>query len=280
MAGAERIIREMAIRFSWSPLSTQELLDRLTAGHSEGPDDEAFHVNRGDELASQEEFEEAVASYDRSIELGANYPEVHTRRAEALGRLGRHEEALADYDRALEIDPDNANRHVTRSIVLHKLGRWEESLASCKRAVELEPDSPDWRNNEGEVLLMLGRLEEAKASFREAVNLSATAGVEPRVLLAALVLASAPEEAAELSREALRRSQDTVSAFRYGELRALAYLMAGNQDLAERELRSVAAEFSARELLEPQVYRLLRDSAVPGLDRLLAIWKNLGVEEL
>ncbi len=58
----------------------------------------------------------------------------------ALGNLGRLEEAIASYDRALEIKPDDHEAWNNRGIALYNLGRFGEAIASCVRALEIKPD--------------------------------------------------------------------------------------------------------------------------------------------
>ncbi|MYT55966.1 tetratricopeptide repeat protein, partial [Streptomyces sp. SID7834] len=50
-------------------------------------------------------YEEALADYDRAVEMDPQYAWARAGRAQVHEAMGRHEEALADYDRALEIDP-------------------------------------------------------------------------------------------------------------------------------------------------------------------------------
>lgn len=52
------------------------------------------------------EFEEAIAFYDRAIELNPNYYLIWLNRGNALIALGRDEEAIANYDKALAIKLD------------------------------------------------------------------------------------------------------------------------------------------------------------------------------
>jgi hypothetical protein len=57
-----------------------------------------------------------------------------------LGNLGRYEEALAAFDRAIELDPDEANTHTNRGRALRNMGRYEEALTAIDRAIELDPN--------------------------------------------------------------------------------------------------------------------------------------------
>jgi tetratricopeptide (TPR) repeat protein len=271
VSAAADMVRGIGDRFEWDPGAVQELLSALDKGHASGSDNWYDQYVRASALSELGQWEEALASYDRALHLSGN-PAFHDQRSEALGHLGRHEEALAACDAALRLLPETSGRHCTRSIILHKLGRFEESLAACEDALALEPAQADLHNNKAEVQLMLGRRKDAEESFRKAIALATSGGVEPRVLLAALIRASAPEEAAVLCREALDRVQETVSEFRLAELHALARLMLGQADEAERTLRAGAASYSSRELTESALYDLLREPWTPGLERLIAAW--------
>ncbi len=56
-----------------------------------------------------------------------------------LRKLGRCEEAIASYNRAIEIDPTDATTHCNMGVALRKLGRCEEAIASYNRALEIDP---------------------------------------------------------------------------------------------------------------------------------------------
>src|SRR5262249_2099305 len=62
--------------------------------------------NRGRALQTLGLLGEALASYDKAIQLRPNLAEIYDRRAYVLLMLKRHEEALADYEKAFELEPD------------------------------------------------------------------------------------------------------------------------------------------------------------------------------
>jgi superkiller protein 3 len=51
-------------------------------------------------------LEEAIASYDKALEIKPDFHEAWNNRGNALDNLGRLEDAIASYDKALEIKPD------------------------------------------------------------------------------------------------------------------------------------------------------------------------------
>jgi len=57
-----------------------------------------------------------------------------------LNAAGRQTEALALYERALQINPDQFEAHLASGIALDLLGRYEEARRHLSRAIELAPE--------------------------------------------------------------------------------------------------------------------------------------------
>lgn len=51
-------------------------------------------------------YEEALAAYDKALEIKPDFHLAWYNRGNALGSLERYEEALISYDKALEFNPD------------------------------------------------------------------------------------------------------------------------------------------------------------------------------
>jgi Flp pilus assembly protein TadD len=58
-------------------------------------------------------------------------------RGAALGSLGRNEEAITSYDKSIQIKPDHASAWNSRGAALDKLGRHEEAQNCFNKAKEL-----------------------------------------------------------------------------------------------------------------------------------------------
>src|SRR5918999_1680126 len=92
-------------------------------------------------------------------------------RARAHRNLGRYDEALADFNRAIELDPDRAWAIASRGQTYQALRRFDEALADFARAIELDPDR-DWAiADRGETYRLAGRFDEALADFARALEL-------------------------------------------------------------------------------------------------------------
>jgi tetratricopeptide (TPR) repeat protein len=110
--------------------------------------------------------EEALADYDRAIELDPKYAEAHMNRGSALHKLGRVEEALAAYDRAIELDPRDFKAHYNRGNALAAKGEVEAAIGAYGEAIRLRPDHAEAHCNLGQALMRRGRFQEAVPCFR------------------------------------------------------------------------------------------------------------------
>ena len=109
---------------------------------------------RGNAAFQAERHEEALAAYDRAIELRSDDADAHYNRGIVLGELDRHEQALAAYDRAVELRPYFPVGHYNRACGLGKLGNFEEALAALERAFELGYENWDLVESDDDLNLL------------------------------------------------------------------------------------------------------------------------------
>jgi tetratricopeptide (TPR) repeat protein len=121
---------------------------------------------------SQKNFEEALVSIGKAIELDPANPNLWYDRGIALGDLGRYEEALVAYDKVTELSPEDARGWYNRGVVLVNLGRYKEALTSYERSIELKPEDAITWINHGAALFELSRFKEALAALDQAINLN------------------------------------------------------------------------------------------------------------
>lgn len=127
--------------------------------------------NRGNKLRKSERYEEALAAYDKAIEIKQDYYEAWYYRSYLLYQLQRYEEALTSYDKVIKLEPEDVNAWQMRSNLLLELQRYEEAIASYERVVQIKPDYPDDWNNRGIALEKLQQYEEAIASYDKAIKI-------------------------------------------------------------------------------------------------------------
>ncbi|OUL31197.1 hypothetical protein BV375_12550 [Nostoc sp. 106C] len=126
-------------------------------------------LNFGVEMALANYYQEAIACWDKTIEIQPNYYPAWGNRGIVLSKLARFAEAIASYDKVLEIKPDDYLAWYYRGNVLDEDGQHEQAIASYDKAVALKPDLHQAWNNRGIALRNLGRHEEALSSYNQAL---------------------------------------------------------------------------------------------------------------
>ncbi|MBW4622777.1 MAG: tetratricopeptide repeat protein [Cyanosarcina radialis HA8281-LM2] len=120
-----------------------------------------------------EDWEAALASYDRLLALEPNNSDAWNLRGAVLYQLERYEEAISSFDQALALEPNNSDAWNLQGMALYKLEHYEEAISSFSQALVLVPDSAaDWHLR-GMALYKLERYEEAISSFGQVLALQA-----------------------------------------------------------------------------------------------------------
>ena len=94
-------------------------------------------------MCIRDSYDEALADFDRAIELDQKYAWAIAQRGETYRLMEHYDEALADFDRAVELDPTSAWTVINQGRVLKALTRYELSLSAIERAIVLNSQD-DW----------------------------------------------------------------------------------------------------------------------------------------
>lgn len=118
----------------------------------------------------------AESSIERGVflrDLTANEVIAHllSNQGIALSREGKLDEALARYDRALEMAPQLVVSYYNRGIDLMHMGDLEEAVASFDDAIDLHPNDAQAHNNRGITKARLGDIGGARADWQRALEL-------------------------------------------------------------------------------------------------------------
>lgn len=90
----------------------------------------------------------------------------------ALDEEGKYEEAIAKYQKAIELDPKDEYPYTNWGNALYGERRYGEAIAKYQRATQLDPKLELAYRNWGIALQELGKAKEAAAKFHEADRLS------------------------------------------------------------------------------------------------------------
>ncbi len=225
------------------------------------------HTNLGNALMRRGRVEEAIAHYQKALQINLNHSEAHNNLANALACQGRMDEALAHYRKSLEIQPDYAEArynlgnllarrgqfdeaivqfrrtlaiadypeaHNNLANALSGRGRFNEALAEYQKTLELKPDFADAHWNLGNAFFRRGQMDEALAHFRRAVELKPDFAPAHRDLGSALAKLGRLDEALPCLQKALEIQPDLVDA---GTELGMALSRLGRQEEALRQYR-------------------------------------------
>ncbi len=118
-----------------------------------------------------EHYDEAISFLNRAIEFNANDGAAYNDRALCTIELGGEEaEALADFDKGIEVESDYASVYHNKGWYLNKLGKHLDALPYFEKTLALEPDRAVTYENLADTYLNLGKKQKAIAAFRKALQ--------------------------------------------------------------------------------------------------------------
>ena len=128
-------------------------------------------AGHGETCRLMERYDEAIADFNRAIELAPSFAWAIAHRGQTYRAMERYDEALADFNRAIELDP-SANWVIAhRGQTFHAMKRYNEALADFNRAIELDP-SYDWAiGSRGQTFHAMKRYDDAIADYNRAIEL-------------------------------------------------------------------------------------------------------------
>gem|GEM_PF-340119 len=175
-----------------------------------------------------------------------------------LWRQQQFREALDSFDRALAIKPDSTTFACNRSAVLHMLGRFGEALETLEQLVSRKPDDTQILCNKGAVLKDLGRIREALDCFDRALTL------DPGMTVALLNRASSLEiigeyaQASEIYRALLDEGAD--DELLRGNLARCLRFMCDWQDMGSLNSALVEGVASGAHCIDPHTFMSITDN--------------------
>ncbi len=88
-----------------------------------GTADHNSWYSAGNESAKNGNYDDALAAYDKALEIDPNHVSAWNNKGIVLSRLKRFEESITCYDKAIEIDPKYANAWYNKANALRNFGQ-------------------------------------------------------------------------------------------------------------------------------------------------------------
>lgn len=126
---------------------------------------------KGNRLLLNRRYEEAIAAFERALQLKPNCSYAWQLRGDALRQTKRYAEALASYDKAIEFSATPISRYQALNALgalLLELENYEDALAAYDNALTICPNgmaAPHILEMKGIALSKLKRYDEAAVLF-------------------------------------------------------------------------------------------------------------------
>ena len=128
--------------------------------------------NLGVLLQKTRPADEAIAYYQKALQINPNYAEAYNNLGNALSQIGRTDEGITYLQKALEINPNYAEAHSNLGILLEKSGRIHEAIDHYRKALEIKPGIAEAYNNLGNSLSQIGQTDEAIIYYKKALAIN------------------------------------------------------------------------------------------------------------
>jgi len=194
---------------SWQRTWAYESQETLwTDTLAKNPNSWLGHCDLGLALFQKGQVDDAIAQYEKAVEVFPNYVAAHYNLGNALLQKGELDKALAQYKRAVEIDPNDAEAHVNLGNALFQKEQLDEAVAQFQKAVEINPNDAEAQYNLGNAFFQKGQLDEAVAQFQKALEIDPNSFATHYNLGGALFQKGQLDEAITQFREVLRLKPD------------------------------------------------------------------------
>jgi protein O-mannosyl-transferase len=130
------------------------------------------HNNLGNILMGRRQIDEAIAHFDKALEIQPDYANAHNNLGLALVRLGRVDEGIAHYRQALDINPQHELAENNFGNALAERGQFDEAASHYEKALKIEPDYAEAHNNLANILAGRGQFDEAVAHYEKALEIN------------------------------------------------------------------------------------------------------------
>ncbi len=134
--------------------------------------DADYYVERGDEYLYQGNYKQAIADYDKAIELDPSCATAYNNRGITYRKQGDYERAIVDHNKAIELEPDYATAYNNRGNVYYDQGNYEQAIANYNKAIELDPDYAYAYWSRGLTYKAIGFTESALSDLQHSLELN------------------------------------------------------------------------------------------------------------
>ena len=159
----------------------------LACGDSSEPNDEAsenetmfvvesIYYDQGIEFANSGDYQSAIDSFDRAVEVKPDFAEVFYNRGFAYVKLGEYTKAIDDFTQVILLKPDRPEfltmAFYNRGNVYNLLEEYNKGIDDYDKAIELNPDFVEAYYYRGNANIKIREYEKALVDYNSAIAIN------------------------------------------------------------------------------------------------------------
>ncbi|MCA9698035.1 MAG: tetratricopeptide repeat protein [Myxococcales bacterium] len=125
------------------------------------PDDDAARISRFDNMLNQGAYTQMIEEIPVYLETYPNSYKAHHLLGWAYIRSDRLDEAMAAFDKSIELNPQWDNAYVGQGVVWRKRGDQDKAVASYRKAIAVNPKAAEAYSSLTAIELARGNYQEA-----------------------------------------------------------------------------------------------------------------------
>ena len=130
--------------------------------------------NRGTYYYNNQEFEKALADFNKAIKINPNAVHLYNNRGATYVQLEMYEEALSDLKISIKYNPNDKATQFNLAKCLLFIEDQDESIKAYEKVIEKDPYNADAWNDRGKLKNEMGLYHDAIYSLNKAIELDAT----------------------------------------------------------------------------------------------------------
>lgn len=182
------------------------------------------YVNKGNELAGQKKYEEAIQEYEKALALSPKNVDVHLLLGLSYANFGNLEKALEHIKTSVKLNPSYTPYYYL-GLIYSAQSEFKKALDAFDKALSFNPDSYTAEYQKGLLYTRQKKNEKASLAYERAIELNPNFE-EARIALAGEAQREGKKEIAQKQVEELRAMNKTELA------NALAQWISSNQTTA------------------------------------------------
>ena len=166
--GFAAVLLPLLAVLTWKQSAMYANLDTLwRTTISKDPNAFLAYNNLGYMLMEKGQLQEAMADFNKSLEINPNFNEPHNNLGDALIRIGQTNEAVIHFKRAVELDPTSAASYYNLGDAWLQLERNGDAITQFQKALEIDPRFDKAYNNLGVAFMRTGQDQRGNDQFSE-----------------------------------------------------------------------------------------------------------------